>query len=134
MPGKASPFSAEQRIWIVTKFAELKSATLARQAFRKEFAIQINHHIPNDKQFNWVIEKCNGCDYVSDPKPKPKPDEKVPLSDVQAIKDYFDSNGEAHLREASHDLNMSVGKIWFVLRKILKWKSNVPVSSVCSVS
>ena len=115
MPGKASPFSSEQRIWIVTKFAELKSATLVRQAFRREFAIHIKHHIPNDKQFKRVIEKFNGCGDVSDPKPKPKPDEKVPLSDVQAIKDYFDSNGEAHLREASQDLNMSVGKIWFVL-------------------
>ena len=134
MPGKASPFSAEQRIWIVTKFAELKSATLVRRAFRKEFAIQNNHHIPNDKQFKRVVEKFNGCGDVNDPKPKPKPDEKVPSSDVQAIKDYFDSNEEAHLREASHDLDMSVGKIWFVLRKILKWKSYIPVSSVCSVS
>ena len=111
MPGKASPFSAEQRIWIVTKFVELKSATLVRRAFWKEFAIQNNHHIPNDKQSKSIIEKFNGCGDVSDPKPKPKPDEKVPSADVQAFKDYFDSNEEAHLREASHDLNMSVGKM-----------------------
>ena len=96
------------------------------RAFRKELAIQNNHHIPNVKQFKRVIEKLNGCGDVSDP----KLDEKVPSSDVQAIKDYFDSNQEAHLREASHDLNMSVGNIWFVLRKILKWKSYVPVSSL----
>ena len=86
---------------------------MVRRAFRKELAIQNNHHIPNDTQFKRVIEKLNGD--ISDPKPKPKPDEKVPSSDVEAVEDYFDLNEEAHLREASHDLNMSVGKIWFVL-------------------
>ena len=63
MPGKPSPFSSEQQIWIVTKYAELESVISVRRAFRK---------------------------------------------------DFFDANMKAHLRKASLDLGMSVGKIWFI--------------------
>ena len=47
MPGQASPFSPDQRIWIVKKFGELKSATLVRRAFRIEFKVNSPSKLPH---------------------------------------------------------------------------------------
>ena len=114
MPGKPSPFSSEQQIWIVTKYAELESVISVRRAFRKEFKVSSPLLVPHPCQFKRVIEKFNSCGDIGDPKPKPKPGGNIPPADVQAVKDFFDANKKAHLKEASLDLGMSVGKIWFI--------------------
>ena len=126
MPGKSSPFSPEQRIWIVTKYAELKSTIAVRRAFCKEFKVSSPSLVPRPWQFKRVIEKFNDCGDIGDPKPKLKPGANIPPGDIQAVEDFFDANKEAHLKEASLDLGMSVGKIWFILRKVLKWRAYVP--------
>ena len=126
MPNDKSPFSSKQRIWIVTKYAQVQSLMEVRRAFRKEFKVSSPSFVPHKQQFKRVVEKFNGCGDVGDPKPKPKPGGNIPPADVQAVKDFFDTNKEAHLKEASLDLGMSVGKIWFILRKVLKWKAYVP--------
>ena len=36
-PGLPSPFTFEERKWIILKFGELKSATPVRRAFQKQF-------------------------------------------------------------------------------------------------
>ncbi len=38
MPGSGSPYSEQEKIWIVKTFGELKSSTLVRHAFRKKFS------------------------------------------------------------------------------------------------
>ena len=70
MPGQASPFSPDQRIWIVKKFGELKSATLVRRAFRIEFKVNSPSKLPHQKQFSRVIEKFEACGDVGDPETK----------------------------------------------------------------
>ena len=66
MPGQASPFSPEQRIWIVKNFGDLKSATLVRRAFRIEFKVNSPSKLPHQKQFSRVIEKFEACGDVGD--------------------------------------------------------------------
>ena len=49
---------------------------------------------------------------IGDPKPKLKPGANIPPADIQAVEDFFDANKEAHLKEASLDLGITVGKIY----------------------
>ena len=126
MPGQASPFSPDQRIWIVKKFGELKSATLVRRAFRIEFKVNSPSKLPHQKQFSRVIEKFEACGDVGDPETKRKPSDGVPQNDVKAVQDFFSKNEEAHIRDAVKELGFSFGKIWFILRKVLKWKPYRP--------
>lgn len=129
MPGPAGPFSREERIWIVLKFGEVKSATLVRRAFQKKFPSPNPKDVPHRKVFARVLEKFEGCGDVGDPKPKFKPAESIPAAEVQAVEEYFNLHKEAHLRDAVGELGFSFGKIWFILRKILKWKPYRPHSS-----
>ena len=64
---------------------------------------------------------------IGDPKPKLKPGAIIPPGDIQAVEDFFDANKEAHLKEASLDLGMSVGKIWFILISVEKKKATFQV-------
>ena len=75
MPGPAGPFSREERIWIVFKFGEVKSATLVRRAFQKKFPSPNPKDVPHRKVLARVLEKFEGCGDVGDPKPKFKPAE-----------------------------------------------------------
>ena len=68
MPGPAGPFSREERIWIVLKFGEVKSATLVRRAFQKKFPSPNPKDVPHRKVFARVLEKFEGCGDVGDPK------------------------------------------------------------------
>ena len=59
-PGLTSPFTFEERKWIILKFGELKSATLVRRAFQKQFPKSSPRDVPNRKQFQRVLEQFNG--------------------------------------------------------------------------
>ena len=104
MPGQASPFSQDQRIWIVEKFGHLKSATLVRRAFRIEFKVSSPSNLPHRKQFSRVIEKFEACGHVGSPECKRKPSDMVPQNDVKAVQDFFSRNEEEHTREAVKEL------------------------------
>ena len=65
-PGLTSPFTFEERKWIILKFGELKSATLVRRAFQKQFPKSSPRDVPNRKQFQRVLEQFNGSGDVGD--------------------------------------------------------------------
>ena len=44
----------------------------------------------------------------------------------ESCRGVFSKNEEAHIREAAKEVGFSIGKIWFILRKILKWKPYRP--------
>ena len=88
MPVK-SPFTAEQRIWIVKQFSVLKSSTLVRRAYRREF-LKINlKAVPHPKQFQRVLAKFEASGDVGDTKPKVKPEDCIPQAEVQSVADFF---------------------------------------------
>ena len=64
-------------------------------------------------------------------KQKQREGKGIPEDHVKQVEDYFNTNEEAHLREASRDLGFSVKKIWIILRRILKWKAYTPFLSAC---
>ena len=88
MPGYASPFSADLRIWIAKKFGEVKSATLVKRAFQREFPRTDPRKVPHQRQFSRVIEKFEASGDVGDPKVKRKPSDTVPQCDVKAVEDF----------------------------------------------
>lgn len=126
MPGRESPFTQEQRIWIVKAFGEHKSATLVRRSFMKSFPVENHKSVPHAYQFTRVLNKFNECGDVGSVKVKIPVGNGVPRDHVQAVADYFKVNEEAHIRDAARDLGYSIGKIWFILRKILRWKAYRP--------
>ena len=67
-PGLTSPFTFEERKWIILKFGELKSATLVRRAFQKQFPKSSPRDVPNRKQFQRVLEQFNGSGDVGEAK------------------------------------------------------------------
>ena len=118
-PGLTSPFTFEERKWIILKFGELKSATLVRRAFQKQFPKSSPRDVPNRKQFQRVLEQFNGSGDVGEAKPKHNVKDSVPQADTDAVQEYFEVNKEAHLRDAVRDLGISLGKV-------LKWKAYRP--------
>ena len=50
--GLPSPFTFEERKWIILKFGELKSATQVRRAFQKQFPKSNPRDVPNRMQFH----------------------------------------------------------------------------------
>ena len=78
MPNDKSPFSSQQRIWIVTKYAQVQSLMEVRRAFRKEFKVsspvaydlgmmetpypklcEVKHHV-SDQGYGWVTDGGTG--------------------------------------------------------------------------
>ena len=84
-PGKTSPFTVEERKWIILKFGELKSPILVRRAFRKQFPKVSPRDIPDVRQFFRVLEKFNACGDIGDSKPKNDTKESVPQPDIDAV-------------------------------------------------
>ena len=80
-PGLTSPFTFEERKWIILKFGELKSATLVRRAFQKQFPKSSPRDVPNRKQFQRVLEQFNGSGDVGEAKPKHNVKDSVPQAD-----------------------------------------------------
>lgn len=73
-----------------------------------------------------MLHKFEACGDVGDPQVKRRPSDSVPQHDVKAVEDFFSRNEEGHIRDAAKELSLSFGKIWFILRKILKWKAYRP--------
>ena len=48
--------------------------------------------------------------------------------DIQIVRSFFRNRRRAHIREASHVLNLSYGKIWSILRKDLGWRPYRPIT------
>ena len=65
-PGLISPFTFEEKKWIILKFGELKSATLVRRAFQKQFPKSRPRDVPNREQFQRVLEQFNGSGDVGE--------------------------------------------------------------------
>ena len=84
-PGKTSPFTVEERKWIILKFGELKSPILVRRAFRKQFSKVSQRDIPDVRQFARVLAKFNACGDIGDSKPKNDVKESVPQPDIDAV-------------------------------------------------
>ena len=42
------------------------------------------------------------------------------------VKTFFQNIKKAHLTEASRELGISLGNIWLILRRVLKWKAYIP--------
>ena len=105
MPGRRSPFSEQERIWIVKKFGELKSATLVRRAFHIEFSKTNPKSIPKQNQFDRVLRKFEDSGDVGDPQVKRKLSESVPPDHVKAVADFFARNKQGHARGQGHNMN-----------------------------
>ena len=88
-PGLTSPFTFEERKWIILKFIELKSATLVRRAFQKQFPRSNPRDVPNRMQFQRVLEKFNGSGDVGEAKPKHNVKDSVPQADIDAVQEYL---------------------------------------------
>ena len=107
----------EERIWIIKKFGELKSPTKVKRAFHISFLKQYSKSIPTWWQFQKVIETLDASGDVGEQQVKPRVRGGIPQCDVQAVKDDFTLNDNAHIREAVWDLGYSIGKIWFIFEE-----------------
>ena len=67
------------------KFGELKSATLVRRAFQKQFPKSSPRDVPNRKQFQRVLEQFNGSGDVGEAKPKHNVKDSVPQADTDNV-------------------------------------------------
>ena len=114
-------FSNEELCFIVRKFGEGITAVQIRRAFRNEYHPKSPSKVPQISAFTRVLKRLhqNGSSLTRTPKGRPPTD----LNQIQNVKQFFEENPEAHIREASETLQLSTGTIWNILRKKLKWKS-----------
>lgn len=117
------PLTCEQRKWIILKYGELKNLTEVRRAFRKHFFPKHPRKVPKICLFRRVVEKFSIRGTIHEIKREAKP---VDPNDIERVKLFFECNKKAHIRDAVRDLDISFGKIWFILRKCLKWKCYTP--------
>ena len=92
MPGPSSPFSLQERIFIVNKFAELKSISDVKRVFRLRFYPKNPRAVPTYMAFQRVVNKFGSCGDVGDPKPERLHRHFVPVEDVRAVEDFFKKN------------------------------------------
>ena len=133
MPGPSCPFSLEERIFIVNKFAELKSLSAVKRVFRLRFFPKNVRAVPTYMAFQRIVNKFGSCGDVGDPKPERLRRNFVPEEDVRAVEDFFRRNEKAHIREASREWNFYFGKVC-ILRKVLNWKAYKPHVSTVRVN
>ena len=69
MPGLSRPFSMEERIFEVIKFAELKSISDVKRVFRLRFYPMNPRAVPTYMAFQRVVNNFDSCGDVGDPKP-----------------------------------------------------------------
>ena len=75
--------------------------------------------------FKWIVERF--LESGGQTRPLSPPGREPPSwEDITAVKTFFSNNKKAHLAEAIREMVMSVGKIWLILRKVLKWKAYKP--------
>ena len=66
------------------------------------------------KQFQRLVDWFLNTGSVNQ---QPLPGPRLITADINRVKDYFTMNPRAHLRSAMVDLDMSIGKIWKILRR-----------------
>ena len=128
----ASPFTKDQIPWVIFKFGELKNIKKVQRSFRLEFCPSRPKDVPNYMAFKRLVERFEKSGGQSRPMCPPG---RAPTSqeDITAVKGFFMANKKAHLAEASRTVDMAKGKIWYILRRILKWKAYKPhVSHILS--
>ena len=84
-PGKTSPFTVEERKWIILKFGEVKSPILVRRSFQKHFPKANHKNVPDVKQFVRVLTMFNSSGDIGDSKPKHNVKDSVPKPDIDAV-------------------------------------------------
>ena len=93
--------------------------------FALSFQTLIPKSIPKQNQFDRV-KKLKDSGDVGDPQVKRKLSESIPPDHVKTEADFFARNQQGHVRDAAKELGFSIGKVWFVLRKVLKWRAYRP--------
>ena len=115
-----SPFNNEQAGWIVERFAELKSLTAVRRAFRLKFSPRKPKAVPRLNVFQRLVDRFRT---VAATRPcVPSGRHPTTAAEVEQVKDFFLRNPTVHVRQASNELKMSIGKVWKILRRSLGWK------------
>ena len=124
-----SPFTKEQEIWLVKR-----SASLGPTALRRAFIIQFldkdegYKKAPHPKAFSRLIERFDQTGGVTG-KGKTKEQRMIAVTEenIHRVEEYFTENERKSIRDACHDLNLTFGTIWQILRRNLKWKAYRPL-------
>ena len=112
------------------KYGELRKVGAVKKSFAIHFFKNIPRRVPNYKAFSRLIDRFKSSSGHTRPQAPPGR-QPLPREDITAVKQFFRTrkNKNAHLAEASRSIGSSIGKIWFILRKILKWKAYKPAAS-----
>ena len=115
-----SPFTKEQKSWVVTKFSELKSIALVKRSFRQQFCPRKPRRVPRPNAFHRLIERFERerATWPSVPSGRSSTADE----EVEKVKVFFEENPAAHVRQASQQLKMVTGKVWRILRRNLRWR------------
>ena len=114
-----SVFTKEEEVFIVEQFVHLKSPTLVKRAFRKQYGMTRRLQEIHVKRFSEVYQRFqkNGLS----PK-KQSPRKGMDFSDsekISAITDFFLENPFASLNDASKELKIPKSTIsWYLKKKI----------------
>lgn len=119
----ASPFTNEQASWVVKGFARLNSLTVVRRKFRQHFYPKTPRDVPRLNAFHRLIERFDKHGAI---RPCTPTGRSAITGDVEKVKAFFADNPRAHVREASKQLKIAVGKVWKILRRKLGWKPYHP--------
>ena len=121
---KNSPFTEEQQTFIILKYGEVGSISQVKRAFGTRFHPKHPRNAPSFCQIQRVVDRFLTTGSVNPSSPPGLP--PTLEGDITRVKNYFDRNPRAHLRAAMVDLDMSIGKVWRILRKNLKYKPYRP--------
>ena len=118
-----SAFTEEQETFIILKYGEVGCITQVKRSFGTRFFPKNPRKVPHHYQFHRLVDRFLKTGSVNQ---QPPPGPKLITADINRVKDYFNMNPRAHLRVAMIDLDMSIGKIWKILRKDLNFKPYRP--------
>ena len=121
---KNSPFTLDQQNFIIFKYGELGNVTSVNRAFNTRFFPKNPRKAPKRHQIERVIARFQKSGSVNPPTPLGQ--DATSQEDVMAVQEFFTRNPRAHLRHAMVELDMSINKIWRILRKFLKFKPYKP--------
>ena len=119
-----SAFTKEELAFITRQFGKNQAASTIRRAFRVKFCPKNPRNVPKVRAFSRVIARLqdNGSAH-----PRPAPGkEEISVDTVESVRNFFMENERSNIREASSRLNLSIGTVWKILRKNLKWKAFKP--------
>lgn len=124
-----SPFTEEQKKFIVLKYGELKCYSSVRKAYASRFYPKNPRNVPAVACIRRMILRFTttlSCQRKSPPGAPP-----TKQDDIDRVRAYFEQNDAAHIRDVVKDLGMSYGTVWRILRNKLKWKSYRPHMVQC---